>query len=230
LGDYEWPVGQSVVCDTGGSWSIAAECVAVGGPTQVGSAGTLRMRMTENSDFSLAWAMSYERYWVATAAMLLGVDSSYIRIQFFSLRRRVRARSLQESSFDVGVTQFGADKNASVLESHMTCALFSCVGGPEGLGVTDTSTALSTAIAAALAADGEAVPSGLNTAGASFVDFVYTGDFVYVAPESAPEIVSSAGTAFTGIAVGASVGGCCFLCWALTWVFVQKKRIAKANG
>ena len=95
--------------------------------------------MTEDGDFSLAWALAFVQYFKDAAAMLLGVASGYVGVEISSLGRRVRTRFLQQSEIEVRVTQFGSEQGASAIESQMVCAFFDCVNGSDSVSFNDMS-------------------------------------------------------------------------------------------
>jgi len=225
-------MGAVVACLSDGSWSVQAQCVPVGAQLAVGVAGTIYMVMTEDGEFSLAWAVAFVQYFKDAAAMLLGVDSDYVGVEISSLERRVRTRLLQQSEIEVRVTLFGSEQDASAIESQMVCAFFNCVNGSDSVSFNDMSDGFSIALMSVLVAAGQAVPSGLSTAQARFSDFSFVDNFTYAVPESSESSSVSEvdNSAAIGIAVGASLGGCCCVCVVLIVAFVSKRRALKASN
>jgi len=219
------------VCVVGGTWSIQAECVAFGDQFQVGTAGMLYMLMTEQSGVDLAWATAFQKYFVEAAALLLGVNPAFVRVDFSALLRRVRSRFLQQSEFQVRVTQFSLEEEeASVVESQMVCAFSNCVGDSDSAADHDTSHLFGTAIASALEADGQDVPLGLYTAEARFAAFTYTENFTFAAVEGSSALKGSEtdSSAAIGVAIGASAGGLCCACVIVYFAILARQRVAKA--
>jgi len=231
LDNHEWPDNQSVMCVAGGSWSIESECVAVGDQMLVGTAGSLYMILTQDGNFTLEWAAGFVQYFVDAAALLLGVESGYVRVELSSMDRRVRTRFLQESLLEVGVIQFGAEEDASGVEFHMVCAFFACVNGSDSVGLNDISDVFTNAIVSALVADGQPVPSGLSTAQPRFSAFTFSSNFTYAVPESSERSPVSLGSeedncTAIGIVIGASLGGCCIVCTVMIVAVVLKQRMS----
>jgi len=233
LDNYEWPRDQAVVCVAGGSWSIESECVALGDEMMVGTVGMLSLVFTEDGDFTLEWALVSVQYFVDAAAMLLGVESGYVRVEVSSLGRRGRTRFLQESAFEVAVTLFGGEQDASAVELQMTCGFYDCVNGSGSVGLNDGTNWFTDAIVSECIADGQAVPSGLSTAQARFAGLTSVEDFTYAVPESSERSSVSSGSeednsAAIGIVIGASLGGCCIVCVVMIVAVVWKRGSSKA--
>lgn len=224
LANYRWPLDQGVVCVVGGTWSIVAECVPVDAQFQVGTAGMLYMYMTEQLGVDLAWAAAFQKYFVEAAATLLGVNSALVRVDFSELMPSVRSRALQQTEFEVRVTQLSlVEENASVVESQMLCAFFECVGDSD-------SGVLGTAIASALEADGQDVPLGLYTAVARLAAFTFSEQFAFAAVEGSSVLTGSETDSFVpmGVVTGASVGGLCCVCVVAAAAILARQRFAKA--
>lgn len=228
-----------MVC-VAGSWSIESECVAVDDEMAVGTAGMLSLVFTEDGDFTLEWALVSVQYFVEAAAALLGVDSGYVRVEIYALRRRARTRFLQESSFEVVVILFGEEEDTAEVESQMLCAFFSCVNGSDSVDFNDVTDLFTNAIVSELETDGQTVPSGLSTAMSSFSSFTTVENFTYAVPEGSEGSNSSDGSSVSGsendssaaigIAIGAVLGGCCIVCVVLIVAVVLKRESSKASA